>query len=75
MAVDSNRIVNLMAADVFFNRKISSRYRNRVEKERFRLQPVKAKKYLKKQDKPSSRGIEFTERQLEIAINAMKGKP
>ena len=73
--MDSNRIVNLMAADVFFNRKISSRYRNRVEKERFRLQPVKAKKYLKKQDKPSSRGIEFTERQLEIAITAMKGKP
>jgi hypothetical protein len=64
-----------MAADVFFNRKISSRYRNRVEKERFTLQPVKAKKLLNKPAKPSSRGIEFTERQLQIAIAAMKGKP
>jgi hypothetical protein len=73
--VDSNRIVNLMAADVFFNRKISSRYRNRVEKERFRLQPVKAKKLLNKPVKPSSRGIEFTERQIAIAIAALKGKP
>ena len=73
--MDSNRIVNLMAADVFFNRKISSRYRNRVEKERFRLQPVKAKKLLNKPVKPSSRGIEFTERQIAIAIAALKGKP
>ncbi len=68
-----------MAADVFFNRKITSRYRNRVEKERFTLQPDKAKKYVKKYEqkyaKPSSRGIEFTERQLQIAIAAMKGKP
>jgi len=79
MGLDSNRIVNLMAADVFFNRKISSRYRNRVEKERFTLQPVKAKKYVKKYEqkyvKPSSRGIEFTERQLQIAVAALeKGK-
>ena len=42
--MDSNRVVNLMAADVFFNRKITARYRNRVEKERFTLQPAKAKK-------------------------------
>ena len=80
--MDSNRVVNLMAADVFFNRKISSRYRNRVEKERFTLQPVKARKYVKKYEqkyakkdyKRSTTGIEFTERQLEIAIAAMKGK-
>ena len=81
--MDSNRVVNLMAADVFFNRKITARYRNRVEKERFTLQPAKAKKYdkkyaqkyAKKDYKRSTTGIEFTERQLEIAIAAMKGKP
>ena len=79
MAVDSNRIVNLMAADVFFNRKISKVYSKRVERERFTSQPVKAKKYVKKYEqkyvKPSSRGIEFTERQIAIAIAALKGKP
>ena len=69
-----SRIENLMAADSFFNRKTSLRYRNRVEKERFILQPVKAKKLLNKPVKPSSRGIEFTDRQLQIAIAAMKGK-
>ena len=84
--MDSNRVVNLMAADVFFNRKITKRICNRVEKERFTLQPDKAKKYVKKYDKKyaqkyakkdykrSTTGIEFTERQLEIAIAAMKGK-
>ena len=37
-----SRIVNLMAADSFFNRKMSLRYRNRVEKERFTLTPKQA---------------------------------
>lgn len=83
MGLDSNRIINLMAADVFFNRKISARYRNRVEKERFTLQPAKAKKYVKKYVKKyakkdykrSTTGIEFTERQLQIAVAALaKGK-
>lgn len=81
------RVENLMAADSFFNRKITARYCNRVEKERFTLQPVKAKKYVKKYDKKyvqkyakkdykrSTTGIEFTQRQLEIAIEALKGKP
>jgi len=71
----SERITNLMAADVFFNRKISKVYSKRVERERFTLQPVKAKKLLNKPVKPSSRGIEFTERQLAIAVVALKGKP
>lgn len=75
MAVDSNRIVNLMAADAFFNQKITKRYAKRVAKERYKLQPEKAQKLVRKAAKPSSRGIEFTERQLQIAINAMKGKP
>lgn len=71
----SDRITNLMAADVFFNRKITKRICNRVEKERFTLQPVKAKKLLRKPVKPSTRGIEFTERQLQIAVAALeKGK-
>ena len=79
MAVDSNRIVNLMAADKFFNTKITKRYAKTVAKERYTLQPENAqklvRKYAKKYDKPLSRGIEFTERQLQIAIAAMKGKP
>ena len=78
-----SRIENLMAADVFFNRKITKRICNRVEKERFTLQPDKAKKYdkkyvqkyAKKDYKRSTTGIEFTQRQLEIALAAMKGKP
>lgn len=72
--MDSFRIVNLMAADKFFNQRISKRYMKRVEKERFTLQPVKAKKFLKKPAKVSTRGVEFTERQLQIAIAALKGK-
>jgi len=73
--VDSSRIVNLMNADVFFNRKITKVYKKRVAKERYTLQPEKAQKLVRKATKPSSRGIEFTERQLEIAIAALKGKP
>ena len=77
--MDSNRVINLMQADKFFNQRVTKRYLARVEKERFTLQPIKARKYEqkydKKYDKPSSRGIEFTERQLQIAIAAMKGKP
>ena len=70
------RIQNLMAADKFFNQRVTKRYVARVEKERFTLQPVKAKKLLNKPAKPSSRGIEFTERQLAIAVAALaKGKP
>ena len=78
MGLDSNRIVNLMAADVFYNRKISKRYVKRVEKERFRLQPTRAKKYLKKYaekyDKPSSPGIEFEQWQIDLAIKILDGK-
>ena len=70
------RIENLMAADTFFNQRVTKRYVARVQKERFTLQPVKAKKLLNKPVKPSSRGIEFTERQLQIAVAALaKGKP
>ena len=76
----SERITNLMEADTFFNQRVTKRYMARVEKERFTLQPVKAKKLVQKYDKkyakPSSRGIEFTERQLQIAVAALaKGKP
>ena len=69
------RIENLMASDKFFNQRVNKNYVKRVQKERFTLQPAKAKKLLNKPVKPSSRGIEFTERQIEIAIAAMKGKP
>ena len=69
------RIENLMAADSFFNTKITKRYAKKVAKERYTLQPEKAQKLLRKATKPSTRGIEFTERQIEIAIAALKGKP
>lgn len=77
MAVDSNRIVNLMNADKFFSQPVTKRYMKRVEKERFTLTPQKAKQklYAKKYAKPSSSDIEFSQRQIEIAVNAMKGKP
>lgn len=71
----SERITNLMAADNFFNAKITKRYAKKVAKERYTLQPEKAQKIVRKATKPLSRGIEFTERQLQIAIEAMKGKP
>lgn len=77
--MDSNRIVNLMSADTFFNAKVTKRYAKKVAKERYTLQPEKAqklvRKYAKKYDKPSSRGIEFSQRQIDIAIAALKGKP
>lgn len=73
--MDSNRIVNLMAADVFFNEKVTKRYAKKVAKERYTLQPEKAQKLVRNAIKPLSRGIEFTERQLQIAAEAMKGKP
>jgi len=72
--VDSNRIVNLMNADAFFSQKVTKRYAKRVAKERYTLQPEKAQKLVRKATKPLSRGIEFTERQLQIAIAALKGK-
>lgn len=76
MGLDSSRIVNLMQADAFFNQKITKRYAKRVAKERYTLQPEKAQKLVRKTSKPLSRGIEFTERQLQIAVAALvKGKP
>ena len=72
--MDSNRIVNLMNADAFFSQKVTKRYAKRVAKERYTLQPEKAQKLVRKATKPLSRGIEFTERQLQIAIAALKGK-
>ena len=73
--MDSQRIVNSMKADSFFNKKITMRYAKRVAKERYRLQPEKAQKLVRKATKPSTRAVVFTERQLEIALNVLKGKP
>ena len=70
-----SRITNFMAADAFFSQKVTKRYAKRVAKERYALQPEKAQKLVRKATKPSSGGIEFTERQLEIAMNVLKGKP
>lgn len=68
-----SRIVNLMAADSFFNRKMSLRYRNRVEKERFTLTPKQAydklyyENVVKKSVKPSTSGVEFDQWQIDLA--------
>jgi predicted DNA binding protein len=74
----SDRIVNLMNAESFFNRKRNKHQLKRIEAERFSLTPVKArrktqKKYTRKVSTPD---IDFTERQMQIAIEALqKGKP
>lgn len=74
------RIENLMAADAFFNQKITKRYINRVEKERFRLQPKKAydilyQKQLKIQRKKvSTKGIQFEQWQLDLAKRVLEGE-
>lgn len=74
----SERIVNMMAAERFFNRKRNKHEMKRIEAERFSLTPIKArrktqKKYTRKVSTPA---IDFTERQMQIAIEALqKGKP
>lgn len=69
-----SRITNLMDADKFFNVKITKNYVKKVAKERYKLQPEKAQKLVRKAIKPLSGGIEFTERQLQIAVEVLKGK-
>ena len=75
-----SRIDNLMAADKFFNQKATWHYINKVQKERFTLTPKKAYDKLyyqnvtKKAVKVSTRRVEFTEQQLQIAVEALKGK-
>jgi hypothetical protein len=75
----SDRIVNLMNAESFFNRKRNKHQLKRLEAERFTLTPQKAKrKTLKKINtrKVSTPDIDFTERQIQIAVQALqKGKP
>jgi predicted DNA binding protein len=78
----SNRIVNLMAAEKFFNRKRNKHEIKRLEAERFTLTPVQARRKIKPKTqkkytrKVSTPDIDFTERQMQIAIEALqKGKP
>jgi predicted DNA binding protein len=63
-----------MEAEKFFNRKRNKHEMKRLEAERFSLTPVKARhKYTRKVSTPD---IDFTERQMQIAIQALqKGKP
>lgn len=72
----SDRVTNLMAADVFFNRKITKRYISRVEKERFTLQPKKAYNILYSQanKKVSTKGIQFEQWQLDLAQKVLEGE-
>lgn len=70
------RIVNLMAADAFFNQKITKRYVKRVEKERFTLQPKKAYNilYQRHNKKVSTKGIQFEDWQVELAKRVFEGE-
>ena len=77
-----NRIVNLMNAERFFNRKRNKHQIKRLEAERFALTPEKARRKIKPKTqkkytrKVSTPAIDFTERQMQIAIKALqKGKP
>lgn len=72
--MDSERIVNLMNADKFFNQKLTKNYVKKVAKERYTLQPEKAQNIVRKANKVSISTIVFTDRQLEIAVQALKGK-
>lgn len=74
--MDSNRVVNMMAADAFFNQKITKRYMKRVEKERFRLQPKKAYNilYQRHNKKVSTKGIQFEDWQVELAKRVFEGE-
>jgi hypothetical protein len=69
-----DRIPNLMAADIFFNKKYGVRAINRLEKERFTLQPVKARKKLYKPSyKPNQKVEHFEQWQLDLAVKVLKG--
>ena len=74
--MDSNRVVNMMAADAFFNQKITKRYIKRVEKERFTLQPKKAYDilYQRHNKKVSTKGIQFEDWQLDLMKRVLEGE-
>lgn len=74
--MDSNRVVNMMAADAFFNQKITKRYIKRVEKERFTLQPKKAYDilYQRHNKKVSTKGIQFEKWQVELMQRVLEGE-
>lgn len=74
--MDSNRVVNMMAADGFFNQKITKRYIKRVEKERFTLQPKKAYDilYQRHNKKVSTKAIQFEDWQLDLAKRVLEGE-
>ncbi len=71
-----SRVTNLMAADAFFNRKITKRYISRVEKERFTLQPKKAYNILYQQanKKVSTKGIQFEQWMIDLAEKVLEGE-
>lgn len=74
--MDSNRVVNMMAADAFFNQKITKRYVKRVEKERFTLQPKKAYDilYQRHNKKVSTKAIQFEKWQVELMQRVLEGE-
>jgi hypothetical protein len=72
MAVDSNRIVNMMRADQFFYQQRGKLHLRKIEAERFNLTPAQARKMLKKPvekkiAKPSTNDLHFEKWQLDLA--------
>ena len=65
-----------MAADAFFNQKITKRYIKRVEKERFTLQPKKAYDilYQRHNKKVSTKAIQFEQWQVELMQRVLEGE-
>jgi predicted DNA binding protein len=71
-----------MASEKFFSRKRNKHQLKRLEAERFTLKPDKARRKIKPKTqkkytrKVSTPDIDFTERQIQIAVQALqKGKP
>lgn len=73
----SDRITNLMAADLFFNKKYGVRAINRLEKERFTLQRDKARRIIWRENNPTQpkQKVErFEQWQIDLAVKVFEGE-
>jgi len=73
----SDRIENMMAADLFFNKRRGVWAVNRLEKERFTLQRDKARRIIWRKNnptKPATKGIDFEQWQIDLALKVLEGE-
>jgi len=72
----SDRITNLMAADLFFNRHRGKRHINQLEQERFSLTRKKASRKLYnstyKAPKVSTKSVDFEQWQVDLATKILE---